>query len=88
MKVGFIKDEKCINIAEFDSAMTVQEFKVTLTQEGIVDTIVYLPDGFGIGDSYKDGVWSKQDTPIIAQDPSTEDRLAALEAAMSFMLGM
>lgn len=88
MEIGFIRNNICFNVAVFDDIRIMQEFEKQLKKDGIVDNLVEIPEGFGIGDKYEDGVWSKQETPIIAQDPSTEERLAALEAAMSFMLGM
>lgn len=88
MRVGFIKDTKCFNTAVFDSAMVVQEFEERLKQDGVVDTIVTLPEGFGIGDIYVDGVWTKQEIPAPVYVPTPEERIEALEAAMNFMLGM
>lgn len=88
MQVGFIKDTKCFNIAVFDSAMVVEEFKRQLQQDGIVDTIVALPEGFGIGDTYDNGIWTKREISEPIDFPTEEERISALEAAMNFILGM
>ena len=39
---------------------------------------VELPDGYGIGDIYTDGVWGHPEP--IEPEPTTEERLANLEA--------
>ncbi len=39
---------------------------------------VEIPDGFGIGDIYADGEWSKGEAAAVAPAPTAEDDLAAM----------
>ena len=88
MDFAFIKDDMCINIAVFDSQENANTFRDVMITDKICDDIVMLDNGFGIGDSYENGVWTKQEIPEPVYEPTPEDRIEALEAAMNFMLGM
>lgn len=93
MNYALIKDNTCINIVVFDDEAPVNAFKEVFRHDGVCDDIVLLADGFGIGDIYENSEWSKQippDEPETEPDntPTPEERIAALEMAMSFMLGM
>lgn len=93
MKFALIEDNKCINIAVFDEGAPMDSYREIFRHDGICDDIVLVPEGFEIGDIYEDGVWSKGErTPVedVEPDntPTAEERIAALEMAMSFMLGM
>lgn len=67
MRYAIIKNNICVNVivAEPDFA----------TEIGAVS----IPDGFGIGDIYKDGEWSKAPEPEPQPSGDTESRLTALE---------
>ena len=67
MRYGVIKNNICVNaiVAEADFAAEIGA--------------VQIPDGFGIGDIYKDGEWSKAPEPEPQPSDDTESRLAALE---------
>lgn len=70
-KYAVIENGVCTNIIVANS---------TFAQEiGAVE----IPQGFGIGDIYKNGSWSKA-TP--EPEPTTEERLAALEEAVLAMM--
>ena len=45
---------------------------------------VLLADGFGIGDMYANGIWSKASAP--EPTPTAEERLTALEEAVLAMM--
>ena len=72
MIYGIIKDGICEN--------------TIVSSAGFADTIgaVEVPEGYGIGDRYIDGVWEKGEAP--KSEPTTEDRISALESAMLAVL--
>jgi len=95
MRYALIKNNICINIAVFDEDAPMESYREIFRHDGICDDIVLIPEGFEIGDTYQNGEWSKQiptppEEPDIEPDntPTTEERISALEMAMSFMLGM
>lgn len=86
MNYAFIKNNICFNIAVFDDIEIVEEFKIVLKQDGIVDDIPALPEGFGIGDKYEDGVWTKAETiPELPKEPTIEDYLVDLDFRVSLI---
>lgn len=86
MNYAFIKNNICYNIVVFDDSEVAEAFEAYLKEDGLVDEIVILANGFGIGDSYLNGIWIKKQP--IAEPPTAEERIAALESAISFLLGM
>lgn len=72
MIYAFIKDNICINIAVFDSEDEIETFKL------LCDDIVEIQESFGIGDGYKDGVWTKTVTTLnldeLKQEKTTQTR--------------
>jgi hypothetical protein len=68
MRYGIIKDGICENIIE--------------SQPGYAESIgaVPLPDGYGIGDGYDMGEWTKAETPEPAQPSPKELRERAYES--------
>jgi len=72
MRYAFIKNNICINIVIFDDIEKVEVFKETL--DGIVDDIVLLEKGYGIGDKYENGIWEKQE-PMIEKEKSEIEML-------------
>jgi len=93
MNYALIKDNICINIAVFEEDAPMDSYRETFRHNGICDDIVEVSEGFWIGDTCENGVWSKpESTPVEEAEPDNiptpEERIAALEMAMSFMLGM
>lgn len=84
MKYAFIKNNKCFNIVVFNDIATIETFKAILIANGTADDIVPLEDGYGIGDLFNNGNWSKQEQQE-AQTPSIDDRLTAIEEALLFI---
>jgi hypothetical protein len=72
MRYAIIKNTICANIIKAEP-----EFAQKI---GAVE----IPDGYGIGDRYIDGVWEKGEVP--KSDPTAEERLSALESAMLVMM--
>lgn len=60
MDFALIKNNKCVNIIELDEKKEIEyvEFKEKLKNDGIIDDLVILEHGFGIGDSFENGIWS------------------------------
>ena len=83
MNIAIIKDGKCVNIALFDGLETAQSFLAAGVYDA--DSVVELPDGYGIGDSYADGAWTKapseQPEPVepVEPTPTLGERLTAAE---------
>ena len=90
MNIAIIKDGTCINIALFDSLATAQSFLTAGVFEA--DSVVELPDGYGIGDSYDGETWTKapetepDESEPEESEPSMEatleERVAAIETAI------
>lgn len=90
MNVAIIKNGTCINIALFDSLKTAQSFLTAGVFEA--DSVVELPDGYGIGDTYDGETWTKVPEPEPGEseseeskpttDTSLEERVAAIETAI------
>ena len=77
MSIAVIKDTVCIDAAVFDNIATAQEFLKANVWEA--DSVVELPDGYGIGDSYVGGEWVKapQPEPIEQTEPEPDTDIAA-----------
>ena len=90
MNIAIIKDGMCINIALFDALETAQSFLTAGVFEA--DSVVELPDGYGIGDSYDGETWTKapktkpDESESEESEPSTEatleERVTAIETAI------
>lgn len=90
MNVAIIKNGTCINSALFDSLKTAQSFLTAGVFEA--DSVVELPDGYGIGDTYDGETWTKAPEPEPGEseseeskpttDTSLEERVAAIETAI------
>lgn len=68
MMIATLKDDVVINVYDYESMQEAQD----LFEKGAfppADGIVELKDGFWIGDSYKDGVWSKDHATEELPDP-------------------
>ncbi|MGI5824467.1 MAG: hypothetical protein ACOX7J_02740 [Bacillota bacterium] len=72
MRYAIMEDNVCIN-----AIVSQPDFAAEI---GAVE----LPDGYGIGDIYTDGVWGHP-TPA-EPEPTTEERVSALENAMLLLL--
>jgi len=59
MNIATIKDDVCIGVYVFESLETARETAYTGLL-GDMDDLLELPDGYGIGDSYLNGGWSKK----------------------------
>ncbi len=85
MNYAFIKNNICINVVVFETEDKANSFKTTMKRDGLVDDIIICPDGFGIGDTYTNGDWTKvNQIPI----PTIEERLKATEKAINSILGL
>ncbi len=85
MNYAFIKNNICGNVAVFDS----QEDAINFKQFADCDDITPAEDGFGIGDIYEGGIWTKtehQQTNVNA--PTVEERLSIAEDTINFLLGL
>lgn len=88
MNIAIIKDGTCINIALFDSLETAQSFLTAGAFEA--DSVVELPNGYGIGDSYDGTTWTKAPEPVepepepepVEPEVTLEERVAAIETAV------
>lgn len=93
MNVAIIKDGTCINIALFDSLETAQSFLTAGVYDA--DTVIELPDGYGIGDMYDGTTWTKAPEPE-PEEPepgpesgaTLEERVTAIEDAIERGLSM
>lgn len=88
MDFAFIKDNVCFNIVIFENIEKAQAFKKVMTQDGIIDDIVNLKSGYGIGDRYENGVWLKYKLESPIAMPTTEERITLLEDTINYMLGL
>lgn len=81
MNIAIIKDGTCINIAVFDNLDTAQQFLTAGVYQA--DSIIELPDGYGIGDSYDGSTWTKAPEPEpVEPEVTLEERVAAIETAI------
>lgn len=76
MTIAVIKDTVCSDVCEFADLDTAKAFLNAGAWQGAT-AVIELTAGFGIGDTYTDGVWTKREETT---EEST-DRLAELEAA-------
>ena len=58
MLIGIIKNTMCTNVCVFDDLAIAKEF-LSNGVLGDADTVVVLPESYGIGDSYKNGLWTR-----------------------------
>lgn len=81
MDYAFIKNKICVNVAVFHSHNNAMNFK----QFSDCDNIISVKDGFGIGDKYESGEWTKIEQPPIEplQEPTVEDYLIELDFRVS-----
>lgn len=81
MNYAFIKDDVCINTVVFDNEETVINFKESMKRDGLIDDIVLAKDGFSVGDSYRNGIWSKSAIPLdlLKQDKINQTHLKLKE---------
>lgn len=84
MNIAIIKDGTCVNIAVFDNLDTAQQFLTAGVYQA--DSIIELPDGYGIGDSYDGSTWTKAPEPVepepVEPEVTLEERVAAIETAI------
>ena len=84
MNIAIIKDGVCIDMCVFEAIQTAQEFLQGDVWPGASHALE-APDGYGIGDSYADGAWtkapSKQPEPVepVEPAPTLSERLTAAE---------
>lgn len=62
MNVGIIKSGSCANVCIFADLQTAQAFLAGGVWPG-AESVVTLPDGYGIGDSYDGTSWTKAPIP-------------------------
>ena len=75
-----IKNNVCTNVIVLND--NVDDFIKVLK----IDYLIPHEDGFGIGDNYTNGTWSKE-IPA-SQLPTVEERLAIAEDTINFLLGL
>ena len=68
MDIGIIQNQKVINACVFDDLQTAQDF-LALGVWPDAESIVELPDGYGIGDGYDGTAWTKPPAPEIPEEP-------------------
>lgn len=84
MNVAVIKDGKCIDMCVFDDIVIAQGFLTMDVWPGASE-VLKAPDGYGIGDSYADGAWTKAPSerpePVepVEPTPTLSERLTAAE---------
>lgn len=81
MTIAVIKDGKCIHMCVFDDMVIARNFLSAGVWPGASD-VLEAADGYGIGDSYADGVWTKapSEKPEPTEPtPTLSERLAAAE---------
>lgn len=84
MNIAVIKDGACVNVCVFQDLKTAQSFLKANVWPGASE-VLEAPDGYGIGDSYEDGEWTKapSEQPEIVEPmeptPTLSERLAAAE---------
>lgn len=83
MNYAFIKDDVCFNIAVFEDLEQARAFQEVMQRDGLLDKVVELPIGFGVGDKYLDGIWSKAEhTPV----PTEAERLRIVEENINMLI--
>jgi len=84
MNIAVIKDSMCINVCVFNDLETAYNFLKANVWPGASE-VLEVPDGYGIGDSYVDGEWTKapSEQPEIVEPveptPTLGERLTAAE---------
>lgn len=73
------KDNICVNVAVLNSQEDATSFK----QFADCDDIIPAEDGFGIGDRYGDGIWTKTMPVEPIKEPTTEDYFIDLDFRVS-----
>ena len=80
MNIAIISENTVVNTAVFDDIETAQEFLgMDVWADIKADSVVELEDGYGIGDSYDNGIWEKA-PPIEVEvdvDALRQSKLAA-----------
>ena len=78
MTIAILSNQTVINVAVFNDLETAQSF----LKSGVwpdADTVLVLPDGYGIGDTY-DGEWHHRPVtpqPLPEIEPTAIERIAA-----------
>lgn len=84
MNIAVIKDGVCVNVCVFQDLKTAQSFLKANVWPGASE-VLETPDGYGIGDSYADGAWTKAPSerpePVepVEPEPTLSERLTAAE---------
>lgn len=96
MNIAIISGGKVTDACVFDELATAQDFLDMGIWPG-AETVLELPEGYGIGDSYDaaSGAWAKAPAPEPPVDPpmppeptpALEERVAALENGMDEIRG-
>lgn len=75
MTIAVIKDALCTDVCEFADMDTANAFLQAGAWQGAT-AVIEPPEGYGIGDTYSDGVWQKREETA-REEPT--DRLTELE---------
>ena len=76
MNIAILKNNEVVNVTLFSNIETAQYFLAGGVWTDIgADSVEELPDGFGIGDSYKNGVWEKAPAPEPPEPPTEPETL-------------
>lgn len=88
MDIAAIKNNVVADVYVFDEMQTAEQF-FRDGAFGDVDMVFALPEGYGIGDQYKDGEWIKNEPPAPDPvDPPPMDEITALQIAVTELYEM
>ncbi|MDR1101687.1 MAG: hypothetical protein LBL34_04975 [Clostridiales bacterium] len=79
MNIAVIKDNICVNTLAFDDLATAQSFLENGAIDG--DSVLELPEGYGIGDMYTEGEWAK--APVDEPQETPEQEIARLKSELA-----
>ncbi|MDW5300763.1 MAG: hypothetical protein SA378_11615 [Sedimentibacter sp.] len=88
MTIAFIKNNICVNIVVFKDDTELNDFKVNYMTQSLIEDAIVLPEGFGIGDYYINGIWTKAPIVEIVIGPTIEERLILAEDMINYLLGL
>ena len=83
MTIAIIKNGICKDVAVFGSVEIAESF----LQRGMwdADSVVELPDGYGIGDSFDGEAWVKIELEADTETPITETESVSTQAQLNIM---
>lgn len=82
MNYAFIKDNIVVNVAVFESDLDAHNFKEYVPE---IDDIIKLEDGYGIGDKYDNGEWTKTEIIFNLENLKNEKILQSKQQLAEFL---